>query len=155
MEYHPLGHGRFLLRLDPGDELIASLRTFAADEEVQSGYVTGLGSTSSATMSWLDPDAGEYIRRKFDEPMEVGTLSGTITLSADDGRPFVHVHAVLAPRELLAYSGHVHEIRTGAVMEVLVTTFEVKIERHAVSGKSFPWMLMPGECPPEDPEAGA
>ena len=154
MEYHPLGHGRYLLRLDPGDELIASLRLFASEEDVQSGFITGLGSTASAVMSWLDPESGEYIRRKFEEPMEIGNLTGTITVAADDGRPFVHMHAVLAPRELLAYSGHVHEARTGAVMEVLVTTFDVKIERHTVEGKPFPWMLMPGECAPEAPENG-
>lgn len=150
MKYHPLGDGRYLMRLDPGDELIASLRVFASEEEVGSGYITGLGSTASAIMSWLDPESGEYVRRKFDEPMEVGNLTGTITVAADDGRPFVHVHAVLAPQELLAYSGHVHEARTGAVMEIFLTTFEQKIERHSVPDKSFPWMCMPGETLGED-----
>lgn len=155
MKYHSLGQGRYIVRLDPGDELIASLRSFAAEESVVSGYITGIGSTSSAVMSWLDPELGEYVRRKFDEPMEVGNLTGTISVAAEDGRPFVHLHAVLAPRELLAYSGHVHEIRTGAVMEIFVHTFEEKIERHTVPGKSFPWLLMPGESPPEAPESGA
>jgi len=155
MEYHPLGQGRYIMRLDPGDELIASLRSFAAEESVQSGHITGIGSTSSAVVSWLDPESGEYVRRKFDEPMEVGNLTGTISVAADDGRPFVHLHAVLAPQELLAYSGHIHEARTGAVMEIFITTFDVKIERHAVPGKSFPWLLMPGESPPEEAEGGA
>jgi len=155
MEYHPLGDGRFLMRLDPGDEVIASLRLFASDESVTSGYVSGLGSTASAVMSWLDPESGEYVRRKFDEAMEVGSLTGTITVSAEDGRPFVHVHAVLGPQELLAYAGHVHEARTGAVMELFVTTFEARIERHVLPCKSFPWLLMPGEEPPEDPETSA
>ena len=69
--------------------------------------------------------------RRFDEPMEVGNLTGTISVAADDGRPFVHLHAVLAPRELIAYSGHVHEARTGAVMEIIVWSFPVKLERDA------------------------
>ena len=71
MKYHPLGDGRYLMRLDPGDEMIASLRLFASEESVTAGYITGLGSTASAVMSWLDPELGEYVRRKFDEPMEV------------------------------------------------------------------------------------
>ena len=150
MKYHPLGDGRYLMRLDPGDEIIASLRLFASEETVTAGYITGLGSTASAVMSWLDPELGEYVRRKFDEPMEVGTLSGTIAVSAEDGRPFIHLHAVLAPRELIAYSGHLHEARTGAVMEIFITTFDVKIERHSVPEKPFPWLLMPGEPPPGD-----
>ncbi|MDA1194395.1 MAG: DNA-binding protein [Planctomycetota bacterium] len=145
MRYHPLGDGRYVMRLDPGDELIASLRSFASEEEVGAGYITGLGSTASAVMSWLDPESGEYIRRKFDEPMEVGSLTGTISVAAEDGRPFVHVHAVLAPRELLAYSGHVHEAKTGLVMEIFLFTFPIRLERHSVEGKSFPWLTLPCE----------
>ncbi len=77
----------------------------------------------------------------------VATLSGTISVAASDGRPFVHLHAVLAPRELIAYSGHVHEARTGAVMEILLDTFPVRLERHVVPDKPFPWLVLPGERP--------
>ena len=149
MRYHALGGGRYVLRLDPGEELVASLRTFAAEEEVTSGYITGLGSTAQAVMSWLDPEEGEYQKRKFDEPMEVGNLTGTISVASEDGRPFVHLHAVLAPRELIAYSGHLHEARTGAVMEIFVWTFDAKLEREATPDKPFPWMFLPGEPRPD------
>ncbi|MDF1699844.1 MAG: DNA-binding protein [Planctomycetota bacterium] len=145
MRYHPLGDGRYVMRLDPGDEVIASLRQFASEEKVTSGYITGIGSTSSAVLGWLDPESGEYQKRKFDEPMEVGNLTGTISVAADDGRAFVHLHGVLAPRELLAYSGHIHEARTGAVMELFIFSFDVKLERHALPEKSFPWIVLPGE----------
>ena len=145
MRYHALGDGRYVMRLDPGDEVIASLRQFASEESVTAGWITGIGSTSTAIMSWLDPESGEYVRRKLDEPMEIGNLSGTISVAAEDGRAFVHLHAVLAPRELLAYSGHIHEARTGAVMEIFIFTFDLKLERHAVPDKPFPWMVLPGE----------
>ncbi len=151
MHYHPLGDGRYMMRLDPGDEVIASLRQFASEESVTAGYITGLGSTQSAVMSWLDPESGEYLKRKLDEPMEVSNLTGSISIAADDGRPFVHLHAVLSPRELLAYSGHIHEARTGAVMEIFISTFDVRLERHSVPEKPFPWLVLPGEpLPGED-----
>jgi predicted DNA-binding protein with PD1-like motif len=154
MRYHALGNGTYMMRLDPGDELIASLRQFASEEEVTSGYVTGLGSTSQATLSWLDPEAGEYVKRKFEEPMEVATMSGSISVSAEDGRAFVHLHAVLSPRELLTYSGHVHEARTGTVMEVFIFTFAERIERATVPDKPFPWLFLPGEPRPGGGDAG-
>jgi predicted DNA-binding protein with PD1-like motif len=158
MRYHPLGDGRYVMRLDPGDEVIASLRQFASEEKVTSGYITGLGSTSSAVMSWLDPESGEYQKRKLEEPMEVSNLTGSISVAADDGRAFVHLHAVLSPRELLAYSGHIHEARTGAVMEIFIFTFDVRLERHSVPEKAFPWMVLPeepvpGAEPPADTSA--
>ena len=148
MRYHPLGNGRYVMRLDPGDEVIACLRQFAAEEKVKSGWITGLGSTSSAVMSWLDPESGEYVRRRLEEPMEVANFTGTISVSGEDGRPFIHLHGVLAPRELLAYAGHVHEARTGAVMELRVDTFAEPLERFTVPDKSFPWMFLPGEPRP-------
>ena len=49
MHYHPLGSGRFIMRLDPGDEIMATLRQFAVEEEVAGAYVTGLGAASHAT----------------------------------------------------------------------------------------------------------
>ena len=148
MRYHPLGDGRYVMRLDPGDEIIASLRQFASEESVTSGYITGIGSTQTAVMSWLDPESGEYVKRKLDEPMEVGNLTGTISVAAEDGRAFVHLHGVLAPRELLAYTGHIHEARTGLVMEIFIFTFDAKLERHSIPDKPFPWMVMPDEPVP-------
>jgi hypothetical protein len=137
------------MRLDPGDELVANLRSLAAEEGLTAGFITGIGSTSQVVMSWLDPETGEYQKRKFDEPMEVANLTGTISISADDGRPFVHLHAVLAPRELIAYAGHVHEARTGLVLEVFVWSFEERLERAAAPDKSFPWLYLPGEPRPD------
>lgn len=154
MHYHPLADGRYAMRLDPGDELIASLRQFAGDQEIVAGFIHGLGSVSQATLGFLDPETGEYVRRRFEEPMEVGSLSGTISISAEDQRPFVHLHAVLAPRELIAYSGHVHEARTGAVMEIIVETYPKPLERVTLADKPFPWLLLPDEDRPDGGDAG-
>ncbi len=152
MQYHRIGEGRYFMRMDPGEEAIGCLRQFVSEEKVTAGFITGLGSVSNAVLSFLDPDINEYVKRKFDEPMEVGNLTGTISVASDDGRPFIHLHAVLAPRELIAYSGHVHELRVGAVMEVILHTYDVKLERVSVPGKAFPWLVMPGEELPEPEE---
>ena len=149
MRYTALSNGRYFLRLDPGDELVASLRQFATESEIRGGFIQGLGSTSHLVLGFLDPESGEYVKRTFDEPMEVGSLSGTISFDVAEDRPFIHLHGVFAPLELLAYTGHVHEARTGAVMEVYIATFDAKLERHQVEGKPFPWLFLPDEPRPE------
>ncbi len=151
MKYHRIGEGRYFMRMDPGEEAIGCLRQFVSEEKVTAGFITGLGSVSTAVLSFLDPETNEYVKRKFDEPMEVGNLTGTISVAREDGRPFIHLHAVLAPRELIAYSGHVHELRVGAVMEVILHTYDVKLERVSIPDKAFPWLLLPGE---EEPAPG-
>ena len=151
MIHHDLGNGRYVLRLDTGDELVACLRQFAGEVGAQSGMITGLGAVSAITLGFLDPETGEYIKRRYDEPMEVANLTGTLSVEAEDGRPFVHLHAVVAPRELIAYAGHVFEAWVGPVVEAIVTTFDTKLERHNLPDKAFPWLRLPQE----DDQAGA
>jgi predicted DNA-binding protein with PD1-like motif len=147
MRYHHFGDGRFVLRLDAGEEVIASLRSFAVAEKVEAAWISGLGSFDHLTLGFLDPETNEYVRRRFEERMEVGNLSGTI--SREEDRPFIHLHAVVSPRELLAYTGHVHEAKVGAVLEVFVTVYPGRLDRRLLSGQAFPALLLPGEIEPE------
>jgi predicted DNA-binding protein with PD1-like motif len=153
MRYHDFGDGRYVLRLDAGDDLISSLADLADREHIDAGHVTGLGSVERITLGFLDPEVHEYVRRRFEEPMEVAQLTGTISVEGD--RHFVHLHAVVAPRELLAYGGHVHDATVGVVMELFVTRFPGALTRLPVAGQPFPGLFLPGESPPGEHAADA
>ena len=153
MRHHHFGDGRYFLRLDPGEEVIASLRAFAAAEGIVAGWISGLGSTDEITLGFLDPDSNEYVRRRFEERMEVGQLSGSIAMDGEN--PFVHLHATVSPRELLAYTGHVHDATVGAVMEVYVQSLPDRLERLPFPGGAFLGLFLPGEEPaPMEEDAG-
>ena len=151
MRYHDFGDGRIVARLDPGEELIACLVELARETGIQAGWVTGLGSVSELTLGFLDPEAGEYVKRRFQEPMEVAHL--TASISMDEERPFVHAHAVVAPQELLAYAGHVHSATVGVVMEVYVQGFPGRLERLVIPDQPFLGLFLPGETPPGEGDA--
>jgi len=152
MRYHDFGDGRFVMRLDAGEDVIPSLADLAQKEGITAGHVTGLGSVDKITLGYLDPETREYVRRRFEEPMEVAQMTGSISLEGD--RHFIHLHAVVAPRELLAYGGHVHDAVVGAVMELFVTRFPGTLLRAPVEGLPFPALFLPGETPPgTDPPA--
>ena len=151
MRYHDFGDRRYVLRLDPGDDLLPSLTAFAEQEGIEAGHVSGLGAVERITLGFLDPETKEYVKRRFEEAMEVATLTGTISREGD--RPFVHLHAVVAPRELLAYGGHVHAASVGAVLELVITELPGRLERVPVPGQPFPGLLLPGESPPGEDAA--
>lgn len=153
MRYHDFGDGRFFLRLDPGDDVIASIAELATQEDIDAGHITGLGSVEKITLGFLDPEAQEYVRRRFEEPMEVAQITGSLSLEGE--RHFVHLHAVVAPRELLAYGGHVHDATVGVVMELFVTRLPGTLTRLPVEGQPFPGLFLPGETPPGDEDADA
>lgn len=153
MRYHDFEDGRYFLRLDAGDDVIASIAELAKQEGIDAGHVTGLGSVEKITLGFLDPEAQEYVRRRFEEPMEVAQLTGSLSLEGE--RHFVHLHAVVAPRELLAYGGHVHDATVGVVMELFVTRLPGTLARLPVEGQPFPGLFLPGETPPGDEDADA
>ncbi len=153
MRYHHFGNGRYVLRLDPGEEIVASLTAFAQERTVHAAWVNGLGSVDSAVLGFLDPEEKVYLRRTFSERMEIGHLTGNIGVA--DGKPSVHLHAVLSPRELLAYSGHLHEGRVGVVVEAFVVTMQGAIVRSMDPALGFARMVLPGEVeasPPSEAE---
>jgi predicted DNA-binding protein with PD1-like motif len=145
MRYHHFGSGRYVIRLDPGDEVVGSLEAFAAEEKVQAGWLSGIGSLDSIVLGFLDPKEKVYLKRTFDERVEIGCLTGNLGLA--DGKPFVHAHAVVSPRELLAYAGHLHEGRVGVVVEISVVTMKGALVRAVDPASGFARLILPGEAP--------
>ena len=145
MKYHHFGSGRYVLRLDPGEEVMASIVAFAEQRGMTAGWVSALGSLDQAVLGFLDPKDQVYLKRTFDERMEIGSLTANIGVT-DDGKCFVHAHAVLSPRELLAYTGHVHEARVGVVVEAMVTALEGTLLRVVDPETGFARLLLPGEA---------
>lgn len=154
MKYHHFGSGRYVLRLDPGEEVVGSIVSFAEARGISAGWVSGLGSLDHAVLGFLDPKERVYLKRTFDERLEIGNLTGNLGVT-EDGKTIAHLHAVLSPRELLAYAGHLHEGRVGVVAEVLVTAMQGRIVRAVDPATGFTRLVLPGEAPPAAGEAPA
>lgn len=146
MRHHLFGTGRHVLRLDPGEEVVASIAQFAQERKVRAAWVSGLGSVDHTVLGFLDPKEHVYLKRTFDERMEIGSLTGNIGMEGE--RPFCHLHAVVSPRELLAYAGHLHEARVGVVVEVFVIVMDGVLARVVDPATGFARIVLPGEPPP-------
>lgn len=153
MRYHPLGEGRYFLRLEPSDEVLGSLRQIASEVALGSAFVHGTGWLSQATLGFLEEDGSDWMKRRFDEPLALTMLSGTITVAADDGRPHLDLKACLAPREHISYGGQLLDARVGAVVEIIVVALGERLERVDVAQEPYPralpWLFLPGEQPPQ------
>ncbi|HJL20302.1 MAG TPA: DNA-binding protein [Sandaracinaceae bacterium LLY-WYZ-13_1] len=88
---------RALLRLERGEELVASLRKWAEEQKVKAAWVRGVGA-----LEWAVLDRHDQARRapeppqRFDTPCELLTLEGHVSL--EDGAPTPMLHATLARR---------------------------------------------------------
>jgi hypothetical protein len=56
---------RILVRLDPGDELISSLKKVAKAEGVEGAFVNGIGAARKAEIAHYDTKARKYNTKEF------------------------------------------------------------------------------------------
>ncbi len=105
-----------ILRLNPGDDLLLSLREAVKDEKIKNGLIlNGLGSVSAYHWHVVSddnlPPAECYIHKPL--PCDILAMSGAII----DGR--VHAHIALS-NEQVAHGGHLEEGTKALTFAVIV-----------------------------------
>ena len=110
----------YVVRLDTGEEIIATLREFARAEGVRAGLISGLGAVGEADLGFFVRQTGQYITRTFAGEHEIGSLTGNF--SDLEGEPFPHCHAVIAGEDFVAHTGHLFRGVVTATCEVQVIT---------------------------------
>ena len=110
----------YALRLDPGEEIVSSLATFAARAGVRAGMISALGAVGETELGFFVRETGTYVRRTFPGEHEIGSLTGNF--SELDGEPFPHCHIVIAGPDLVAHTGHLFRGTVTVTCEVQVVT---------------------------------
>jgi predicted DNA-binding protein with PD1-like motif len=110
----------FALRLDGGEEIVASLKAFALRYGVKSGLISGLGAVGEADLGFFVRATGEYVTRTFTGEHEIGALTGNF--SELDGKPFPHCHIVIAGDDFVAHTGHLFRGVVTVTCEVQVVS---------------------------------
>lgn len=126
MEYVRKG-GVIALRLVKGEEVVASLATVAARENITAACVSGIGAVGRATIGVLRTSDKRYVKRELEEDMEIASLAGNISVGAD-GKPYLHLHVVLGGIENV-YAGHLNEAYVSATAEIFVNVFAGSVGR--------------------------
>jgi hypothetical protein len=140
MQVKSLGE-RYLVRLDPGEEVVEHLKQFADEYRIGFGAIRAIGTFERATLGYFDVEAKAYRNQAFDEPLEVLNLSGNIS-QGEDGERIVHLHVTVGRADYSALGGHVVEAITGPTLEVVVETEPTTIyRRHNPETDLMQWDL--------------
>jgi predicted DNA-binding protein with PD1-like motif len=115
-------HGKrtFALILKTDDEAMQALKTFAEAEGLGGAQITAIGALSRARLAYFDWASKAYQPIDVTEQVEVASLVGDIAV-APDGKPSVHVHAVLGKRDGTAVAGHLEAAHVRPTLEIIVT----------------------------------
>lgn len=108
----------YIVRLERGEELIATLTNLVEDENIPTCWIGGLGACSKVKLGFYDIDRQEYNWQIFDEPMEVLALSGNISWL--DGKPTLHIHGSFSKRDFSSVGGHVKSLIVNGTCEIFL-----------------------------------
>ncbi len=127
MEYKNIDDTRILVRLDPGDEVVASLEAVAQKENIELAMVQGLGALNRVVMGVYDIVAQEFKATTLEGALEMISVTGTLdTMGAEH---YSHFHIAVGDENGRAYGGHLKEAVISATGEIIVTKLPGKIDR--------------------------
>ena len=118
---------RIFIRLELGDDVLETLTATAAEHGVTAGWLNGIGAASGVELGYYDLERKDYTKWEVAGDVEFASASGSIGLR--DGKPFVHLHAVVSDRQCVTHGGHLFRATTGATLEFVLLVGEAPIER--------------------------
>ena len=126
MEYRKFGD-TYIVRMDPGEEILTQLKVFAEQEGVKLASVTALGAVKDFTVGVFDTGAKVYKSNRFQGVYEIVSLVGTINTM--DGAFYCHLHMCAADQEGRAFGGHLNEAVISATCELVITCLPGRTDR--------------------------
>lgn len=117
----------YLVRCDIGDEIVAELTKFAAENNINSGSVAGIGAVKNPTLGYFDLDRKEYLKREFRGNFELLNLTGNFAVL--DSNIMLHCHAIISDAEFNVFGGHLFSGEVAVTGEFYIYPGEIEVRR--------------------------
>ena len=126
MDYRKFGN-HILVRLDPGEEILAQLKVLARREDIRLAAVQGLGAVNDFTVGVFNTETKVYGSNRFQGPYEIVSLTGTIDTM--DGKFYTHLHMSAGNAQGQVFGGHLNRAVISATCEMVVTVIPGTVDR--------------------------
>jgi uncharacterized protein len=121
------------IRVDPGEELIATLLDVVTLRNIQSAaIVSGVGMFSRLALGFFNLERDDYDVRVFTGILDVSSITGGLVRR--HGAPAAHIHAVVNDDSHATYSGHVIDAVCHITAELFLVTDTPILERVKLPG---------------------
>ena len=123
MEYRQFSD-TYIVRLDPGEDIVEQLARLAKDEGLCLAEINGLGAVDDFTVGVFDKNEKRFLPNRFQGAYEIVSLHGTIT----QGR-HLHLHMSAGDREGNVHGGHLTRATVSITAEIVVRVIDGRVER--------------------------
>ena len=121
-----------LLRVDRGEDLVASITGYCDAAGISSASVSGIGAVQGVEIGFYQLAAKQYQRMRFEGIFELLTLSGNITRV--DGKAFMHAHATLGASDFSVLGGHLFAAEVAVTGEIFLVETRLALTRKMNDG---------------------
>ena len=122
MRYSRLNDKNFLIRLERGEKVNASIKRFCEAHRISNAYFMGIGSIEDPVLAHYRVDNRAYKEKPMKDIFEITSLIGTVGLF--DGSPLVHSHINVSDDEMRAFGGHLVDTDVSATVELVLKDLE-------------------------------
>jgi predicted DNA-binding protein with PD1-like motif len=126
--FEEAGERTFVLVLAAGEEAFAAHSDFATQESLSAASLTAIGAFERATLGWFDLANKTYKPIHIESQCEGLSLLGDIALG-DDGKPSVHMHAVMGLSDGTTRGGHFLKGIVRPTLEVTINETPARLRR--------------------------
>ena len=127
MEYRKFPQG-YVMRLDPGEEIVEQLTALAERENVRLGCVSALGAANDVTIGIFNTREKQYHSRRYQGDFEISALVGSVTRM--EGKPYLHLHITIGnPVTGEVHAGHLTSCTISATLELFLQVWDGQVDR--------------------------
>lgn len=127
MDWRKFSQG-YVLRLDPGEEIVSCLMELVAKENIRLGCVSGLGAANDVTIGIFHTGEKQYESHRYQGDYEISALVGNVTRK--DGEPYLHLHITIGnPATGEVHAGHLSSATISATLELFLQVWDGQVER--------------------------
>ncbi len=127
MYYSESGSGVFILRLERGEKVIASINKFCRKLGIKNALINGIGSLENPKLAHYTVDKKKYKEETKEGIFELTGMMGNVAIFR--GEQLVHVHVTVSDNKMNVYGGHLVESEVSATVEITLQGIEGEKEK--------------------------
>ncbi len=118
---------KIILRLDPNEEIIASIKTVCDENDIKLGSITGLWASNNIKIALFDSSDKKYYSKDFIWAYEIASLIWNISTMNDE--VYLHCHITIGDTEHKTFSGHLVSAVISVTAEIIIDIIDGKVNR--------------------------
>jgi predicted DNA-binding protein with PD1-like motif len=124
MIFGKLDKDHYMLRLEPGEEIVLSIKQFCIRNNVKNANFCGIGSVVDPKLAHYQLSNKEFKDKSLSGTFEITNVAGNVGAEAGEiDDIIVHAHITVADEEMKTYGGHLISGFSGATCEIVIQTY--------------------------------